>query len=126
MAIACDAQSLSLAAGKINQFSAKDKLALLVLYKYRQLNPSTTGQTIPSATLLQNASCLNCSTERSGKNDSLLQSFQVWIQRQKAIDSGAAETTFNANGAMQKITPLRSLSEHELYSILIWLECQLS
>lgn len=123
-ALTCNAQTLSLAAGKVNQFTKKEKQALLILYLYRQLNPSSSG-VIPAADLLKTASCLACSTGR-GAFDSLLASFEVWIQRNAAIDAGFTSATFNANTARANITPLVNLDEHKLRAIEICLRAQLS
>lgn len=125
-ALTCNAQTLSLASGAINQFTAHEKLALLVLYLYRQLNTGTVGQVVPAATLLKSASCLSCDGDQAGTNDSLLASFEVWIQRNAAIDAGAALSTFNANNARKEITPLANLSDHQLRAIEICLRAQLS
>jgi len=123
-ALTCNAQALSLAAGKINQFTKKEKQALLILYLYRQLNPASTG-VIPAASLLSDASCLSCSTGRGGF-DELLDSFEVWIQRNAAIDAGLPGGTFNANTARAHITPLVNLDSHKLRAIEICLRAKLS
>lgn len=123
-ALNCNANTLSLASGMINQFTKKEKLALLILFLYRQLNPSSSG-VLPAASLLKTASCLACSTGRGGF-DNMLASFEVWIQRNAAIDAGHVPGTFNPNMVRTHITPLVNLSEHQLRAIEICLRAQLS
>lgn len=123
-ALTCNAQTLSLAAGKINQFTKKEKQALLILYLYRQLNPASSG-VLPAATLISDASCLSCTTGR-GAFDELLNSFEVWIQRNAALDAGFAGGTFDANAARKNITPLMGLDTHKLRAIEICLRAKLS
>lgn len=120
MALTCTLPGLdAVIPGSLNNLSSKEKLCLLILYLYRQKNPSTVGQTIPADTLLSQAACLDC-----GVSESMLQTFEVWIQRQAAIDAGAAESTFDAAAALNRIQCLTCLPMHRLRAIEVMLRCQ--
>ena len=116
----CTQASLNTASGLINQFSDKEKLALLILFLYRQKNPATVGQTLDASALNTAAACLDC------PSDGMLDSFEVAIQRQAAIDAGAAEPAFDAKSARAQVNCLVCLSEHELRAIEIGLRCSLA
>lgn len=119
---ACDLPTLNAAVpGSLQNFSDLEKQALLVLYLYRQANPSTVGQTIPASTLISQAACLDC-----GVSDRQLAAFEVWIQRQAAIDAGAAEGAFDPAAAKQKVQCLTCLPMHRLKAIEIMLRCQVA
>lgn len=123
MALTCNQPGLNLVLpGSVNNLSPKQKLALLVNYYYRQKNPSTVGQVIPADTLLSQAACFDC-----GVSESLLQSYEVVIQRQAAIDAGANETNpWNPTNTLSTIQCLTCLPEHRLRAILVMLKCQVS
>jgi hypothetical protein len=101
--------------------SSKEKQAALVLYLYRQKNTSTVGQTINAADLLNQAKCFECAP-----SESLLQTFEVWIARQAAIDAGASIGTFSGSALHSEMKCLMCLSFHELRAIEILLKCQLA
>lgn len=122
MALTCDLPTLAAAVpGSLQDMSDREKQALLVLYLYRQKNPATTGQTIPAATLLSTAKCFECAP-----SDSQLASFEVWVQRQAAIDGGANVGAFSASAVRSEMKCLTCLSMHELKAIELLLRCQLS
>lgn len=122
MALTCDLPTLNAAVpGSLEQMSDIEKEALLILYLYRQQHPSTVGQTIPADTLLSQAACLDC-----GVSDRQLAAFEVWIQRQAAIDAGAAESTFDAASAKAKVQCLTCLPMHRLKAIETMLRCQVA
>lgn len=98
-----------------------EKQALLVLYLYRQKNPSTTGQTIDAAGLIASAKCFDC-----GVPDSTLAGYEVWIQRQSAIDGGANVGAFVAGDVRNEMKCLTCLPMHRLKAIELLLRCQLS
>ena len=95
--------------------------ALLVLYLYRQKNPATTGQTIPADTLLASAKCFDC-----GPSDHQLAAYEVWIQRQSAIDGGANVGSFVASDVRSEMKCLTCLPMHRLKAIELLLRCQVS
>jgi len=107
--------------GSLNNMSYKEKQAALVHYLYRQKNTSTVGQVIPAATLLNQARCFECAP-----SESLLQTFEVWIARQAAIDAGAAIGTFDSAAFKAANKCLDCLSFHELRAIEVLLKCQLA
>lgn len=103
------------------EMAPKIKQALLVLYLYRQKNPATTGQTIPTATLLSQSKCIECAP-----SDDQLAGYEVWIGRQAAIDGGANVGAFSASAVMSEMKCLTCLSMHELKAIELLLRCQLA
>jgi hypothetical protein len=118
----CDLPTLNAAVpGSLQNLSDKQTQVLLVLYLYRQKNPSTVGQNVDAAALISQAKCFDC-----GVSDGQLAAFEVWIQRQAAIDAGAAEGAFSADGAMARTCGLNCLSMHRLKAIELLLRCQLS
>ena len=117
----CTQASLTAVAAAMYQLTARQKLALLVKYLYRQKNPSTVGQALSASTLLSSASCIDC-----GPSDSALDAMELAIQRQAAIDAGAAEAAFNAGSALKDIPGLQNLSMDQLRAIEINLRCQLA
>ncbi len=122
MALTCDLPTLAAAVpGSLMEMAPKLKQALLVLYLYRHKNPDTTGQTIPAATLLSSSKCLECAP-----GDDQLAGFEVWIERQAAIDGGANVGAFSASAVMSEMKCLTCLSMHELKAIELLLRCQLS
>jgi len=56
----------------------------------------------------------------------MLDAMEVAIQRQAAIDAGAAMGTFNAGTALKEIVSLLNLSQSQLRAIEILLRCQLA
>ena len=122
MALTCTQPGLSaVIPGSLNNFSSKEKQAALVFYLYRQKNPATVGTVIPAATLLSQSKCFECAP-----SESLLQTFEVWIARQAAIDAGASFGTFSASGLKSELKCLLCASFHELRAIEIMLKCQLA
>lgn len=121
MALTCSLPGLdSVLPGSLNNLSSKAKQALLVMYLYQQKNPSTANTPVPADVLLSQASCIACASE------SMLQSFAVWIQRQAAIDAGAAINSFVASTERGNANALVNLSFQQLRAIEIMLRCQLS
>ena len=121
MALTCSQPGLSaVIPGSLNNFSLLEKQAALVYYVYRQKNTSTTG-VIPASTLLSQAKCFECAP-----TEALLQTFEVWIARQAAIDAGASFSTFSAGSLRSDMKCLTCLSIHELRAIEVMLKCQLS
>ena len=122
MALTCDLPTLNAAVpGSLQALTDLQTQALLVLYLYRQKNPATVGQTIDAAGLLNQAKCLDC-----GVTDSIQDAFEVWIQRQAAIDAGANFGTFSASGVLQEMSCFTCLSSHQLRAIELLLRCQLA
>lgn len=120
MALTCTLPGLdAVIPGSLNNFSSKEKQAALVFYLYRQKNPSIT--TLPVGTLMSQSKCLECAP-----SESLLQTFEVWIARQAAIDAGASFATFSASDLKSAMKCLLCLSFHELRAIEILLKCQLA
>lgn len=127
MALTCTAQALSLATGGLRPLSKHELQAALVRYLYLQKNPSTADTVvIPAASLLASASCLSCTDARIGRSK-LMDMFQVWIQRQAAIDAGwSAPATLDTNKLRASINGLANLSDEQLRAIEILLRCQLA
>lgn len=122
MALTCTLPGLvAVVPGSLNNLSSKQKLGLRILYLYRQKNPATVGQDLPATTLLSQAACLEC-----GVSESMLQAFEVWIQRQAAIDAGAALAGFDTAGALNITRCLQCFSMGEMRAIEVMLKCQLS
>jgi hypothetical protein len=118
----CDLATINAAVpGSLQEMSDLEKQALLVLYLYRQKNPATSGQTIPADTLLASAKCLDC-----GVPDSTLKGFEVWMQRQAAIDGGANVGAFVAGDVRSEMKCLTCLPMHRLRAIELLLRCQVS
>ena len=118
----CDISTLNAAVpGSLQNLSDKQTQALLVVYLYRQQNPSSVGTPIPADTLLAQAACFDC-----GVSDGQLLAFEVWLQRQAAKDAGAAEGTFDAAAALKIACGLTCLSMHRLKAIEMYLRCALS
>lgn len=118
----CDLPTLNAQVpGSIQNMSDLEMQALLVLYLYRQKNPATVGQTIDAAGLLSQAKCFDC-----GVSDGQLAAFEVWIQRQAAIDAGANVGSFSASAAKNELQCLTCLPMHRLKAIELLLRCQLS
>lgn len=121
MPLVCTEQSLNTAMSALRGLTPKQKQALLVQYLYREKNPGTVGQVVPGDALLAAAVCFrDCATLSD------YQSMLIWIQRQEAIDAGAALGTFDAGGAARTICQLTCLSDKGLKAIEILLRCQLS
>ena len=98
-----------------------EKQALIILYMYREKNPATTGQTLAADALLAAAKCFDC-----GVSDSTLMGFEVWMQRQAAIDGGANVGSFSASAARSEMKCLTCLPMHRLKAIELYLRCLLS
>jgi hypothetical protein len=119
----CDVQSLETAAGQFNALTAHEKRAAMVLYLYHQKNPSLVASQVPAADLLNSAKCIACNASLIN-NGSMLDAFLVAIERQEAIDAGAAEPTATFNGVRALTIGLNALSDSQLRAIEIWLRCQ--
>lgn len=118
----CDILTLNGAVpGSLQGMSDLETQALLVLYLYHQLNPSQVNAVFPASTELAKAACLDC-----GVSDGQQDAYRVWLQRQAAIDAGAAEPAFNAATARANITCLACLPLHRLRALEILYRCQLS
>jgi len=117
----CDISALNAVPGSLNQMSDLETLALIVLFLYRRQNPSTVGQQVPANTLLASAKCLEC-----GTSEGQLLALEAWIERQAAIDAGAALPAFSASAARSEIRCLTCLTTHQLRAIEMFLRCSLS
>jgi hypothetical protein len=121
MALTCTQPGLtSVVPGSLLELSQKQKQALLVLYLYREQNPSTVGEVVPAADLIEAAKCFACAPSESD-----LLAYEVWIQRQAAADAGASFGTFDAGTTMAELKCLTCLSLHQLRAIEILLRCGL-
>lgn len=118
----CDLATINAAVpGSLQGLSDLETQAALVLYLYRQQNPSTVGQIIPASTLLSQAKCFDC-----GPSDAQLDAFEVWMVRQAAADAGAVLPAFNASSVRNEMQCLTCLSKHRLRAIELLLRCQLA
>jgi|SRR5690348_329902 len=117
----CTQASLTAAAGPFLQLTPLQRKALLVKYLYLQKNTGQVGKVVSGSSLLSSAACLDC-----GPSDTMLDAMEVAIQRQAAIDAGAAMGTFNAGTALKEIVSLLNLSQSQLRAIEILLRCQLA
>lgn len=118
----CDILTLNSAVpGSLQAMSDLETQALLVLYLYHQANPSQVNAVYPAATELASAACLDC-----GIADQQLDAYRVWLQRQAAIDAGAAEPPFNAGTVKSSMQCLTCLPMHRLKALEIKYRCQLS
>lgn len=125
MALTCTEPGLVAAIPQsLNRLTPIQKKALVILYLYRQKFPATSGQPVPGDALLKQAMCMEC-----GVSSTLMDSFEVWIQRQVAADNGVTEGLFVTSTtatAMTMVKSLANLSMHQLRAIELMLRCQLS
>jgi hypothetical protein len=125
-ALSCNPTTLSLATGGLQKLSALELEAAYVYFLWLQANPSN-GPTVvaPAAALLKSAACMNCGNSSPEFNDITYMAFKVFIQRQRAIDSGwtAPAGTFNVSQLRAAINPLCNLAWAQLQAIEI---CQLA
>lgn len=121
MPLTCDLTLNGVVPGSLGQFSLNDTQAALVYYLWLQKNPSKVGQVIPADQLLSQAACLDC-----GVAEDVLQGIEVWIQRQQAIDAGAAIGAFDPAALRVAIQCLTCLPFHRLRAIEVMLRCQVS
>ncbi len=125
--LTCTANALSANSACLQRLSKQERLAALVYYLWVQKNPTTgVGTVAPADSLLAAAGCLDCGSSRIAQ-DSLLDSFEVWIQRGQAISAGwtAGASTININALRRVINPLVNVSADSLRAIEISLRCSL-
>ena len=94
---------------------------MLILFLYRQLNPSTVGQTVPADTLAAQAACITCAPDVGFMN-----AIAVMIESQNAVNKGAALNPFNASTLRNEAKCLTCLSFETLRSIEIMLRFALA
>lgn len=121
MPLTCTQAGLSASSGAVNQLTHHTKRALIVAYLYYQKNPGAAGTAIPASTLISQAAAFD-----GAPSDSMLESFEVLIHRQAAIDAGASLPAFSASTAVKAVACLKCLSDDQLRAIEIMLKCQLA
>ena len=125
-ALSCNPTTLSLATGGLQKLSALELQAAYVYFLWLQNNP-TQGPTAvgPAQALLKTAACMNCGNSSPQWNDITYMAYKVFIQRQRAIDSGWVPPagTFNVSQLRAAINPLCNLAWAQLQAIEI---CQIA
>lgn len=121
MALTCDVTLNTVVPGSLAGADPIFTQAALVYYLWLQKNPSNVGQTLPADTLLSQAKCLDC-----GVSEDQLRGFEVWIQRQAAIDAGASIGSFDPAALSSAVKCLTCLPMHRLRAIEVLLRCQVA